>query len=291
MAVSEKNMLLTGKDSAGNKVLLYPVTKLECVDGADELLSFTERQELTDEQKQIALQNLGITGGVTGGGDNSGNSGGGSSCNCPTGTVNAPHTITWDTSVTPTVTFDIAAFGYTAHKISDTIPSREQLMSATLSLSSQDGASQHDLTLSDNDIMAESDLAIILALTSEPYFIYGIAYTAGDIPISFAGYDVILQVPESGIYQLWDMGVVLPSTMSGSMTYLAEQEVNFVQADWNQNDSTKPDYIKNKPNNIGGGSGSSLPTVSSADAGKFLRVSTDGLWVAETIPNAEEASF
>lgn len=37
--------------------------------------------------------------------------------------------------------------------------------------------------------------------------------------------------------------------------------------------------------------GSSLPEVTSSDAGKFLRVSADGVWVAATIPNAEEASF
>lgn len=34
-----------------------------------------------------------------------------------------------------------------------------------------------------------------------------------------------------------------------------------------------------------------LPTVTSEDAGKFLRVSSAGTWVAESIPNAEGASF
>ena len=38
-------------------------------------------------------------------------------------------------------------------------------------------------------------------------------------------------------------------------------------------------------------SSTGLPEVSSADAGKFLRVNTNGDWVAMAIPNAEEVSF
>lgn len=38
-------------------------------------------------------------------------------------------------------------------------------------------------------------------------------------------------------------------------------------------------------NNIG------LPTITTSDAGKFMRVSADGKWVVEAIPSAEEASF
>lgn len=33
------------------------------------------------------------------------------------------------------------------------------------------------------------------------------------------------------------------------------------------------------------------PVVSSSDAGKFLRVSSDGKWVAESISNAEEVAY
>ena len=34
-----------------------------------------------------------------------------------------------------------------------------------------------------------------------------------------------------------------------------------------------------------------LPTVTASDSGKFLRVNTEGKWIADTVPSAEEASF
>lgn len=34
-----------------------------------------------------------------------------------------------------------------------------------------------------------------------------------------------------------------------------------------------------------------LPTMESADAGKFLRVDSEGNWVAQTVASAEGASF
>lgn len=40
----------------------------------------------------------------------------------------------------------------------------------------------------------------------------------------------------------------------------------------------------------GGTGGSSLPEVTTADNGQFLRV-VNGAWSASTVPNAEEASF
>lgn len=47
----------------------------------------------------------------------------------------------------------------------------------------------------------------------------------------------------------------------------------------------------NKPSIFIDGSPIGIPKTTSSDAGKFLKVGNDGSWVAESIPNAEEASF
>ena len=59
MATYEKNVLLTSKDESGNLNLLFPVTRLACVDGAEELVSFGEAQALTDDQMAQARANIG----------------------------------------------------------------------------------------------------------------------------------------------------------------------------------------------------------------------------------------
>lgn len=59
MAVYEKNALLTCKDAAGNKYLLYPITRLDCVDGADDLVHFGAAQTLTDAEMAQARANIG----------------------------------------------------------------------------------------------------------------------------------------------------------------------------------------------------------------------------------------
>lgn len=58
MAVSEKDVLLTGKDAAGNNILLYPITRLDNVDGAEGLVHHDLAQELTDTEKTQARSNI-----------------------------------------------------------------------------------------------------------------------------------------------------------------------------------------------------------------------------------------
>ena len=49
-------------------------------------------------------------------------------------------------------------------------------------------------------------------------------------------------------------------------------------------------YIGDTDTGVSAG-GSELPTVTAADAGKFLRVSSSGSWVAETVANASGGEF
>ncbi len=58
MAVFEKSTLLQCKDAAGNVYLLYPITTLDCVDGAEDLLHFGE-QVLAEAEKAQARANIG----------------------------------------------------------------------------------------------------------------------------------------------------------------------------------------------------------------------------------------
>lgn len=59
MAVYEENALLTKVDEAGNKSLIFPITKLDNVDGAEDLLHYDTAQELTEDQQTQARSNIG----------------------------------------------------------------------------------------------------------------------------------------------------------------------------------------------------------------------------------------
>lgn len=176
-------------------------------------------------------------------------SGGGSggSCSCPTGTIDAPYTISWDTTATPTVMFDIAEMGFRFYKVSDAIPTKDQLMSAEWSLSNYSGDTTYDVKLVTSDIAAENNDTTVLLIRSADNTGVLIAYNVGETTLSYSGYDFTFSIPETGIYYIWDISMALPTTIFGSMTYMTEQEVNFVQPNWNQNDSTQPDFIKNRP--------------------------------------------
>ena len=81
---------------------------------------------------------------------------------------------------------------------------------------------------------------------------------------------------------------------------------HIVQVDWDERDETSFSFIHNKPDlsnlglteeevieliNIQLAAYKALPVVTLTDAGKFLRVSENGEWVAETIQSTKEVAF
>lgn len=168
-------------------------------------------------------------------------------CSCPTGTIEYPTTITWS-NVVPTVTFEVLDFGSTAHKISDETPTKEQLMMADWSISDFEGNNVYNMNLSESNIMIESDNILALRLSPDSnYYHYVICNSAGQNTVNFSGMEITLDVPEVGIYQLYDSGEQFPTDLFGSISYDITEEVNFVQSNWDRNDPIQPDYIKNKP--------------------------------------------
>lgn len=59
----------------------------------------------------------------------------------------------------------------------------------------------------------------------------------------------------------------------------------------NRPPSSSRDYCVATVRYINKLNGAGVPSVTSADSGKFLRVSADGVWVAETVPSAEGGEF
>lgn len=78
----------------------------------------------------------------------------------------------------------------------------------------------------------------------------------------------------------WNKDITVPSTTSGSAKKFK------ITVD----DTGSPTFTDTS-DSTNSWTPYSLPTVTSSDAGKFLRVSSTGEWVAEAVPNAEKASF
>lgn len=71
---------------------------------------------------------------------------------------------------------------------------------------------------------------------------------------------------ESGAWEYADAGTGIDDTQSSATTTYSSQKIEALVS-------------------------GVMPAVTALDAGKFLRVSAEGAWIVEAIPNAEEASF
>ena len=61
MAVTENKGILTYIDAAGNKYLLYPITKADCIDGLDEAIVAKIEEEYGTLEDGVGIQSIAKT--------------------------------------------------------------------------------------------------------------------------------------------------------------------------------------------------------------------------------------
>ena len=109
--------------------------------------------------------------------------------------------------------------------------------------------------------------------------------------------DLMNQLKElsSEVSSMWDSISSARSTADSALTNAnsALNEVRSVRTAVNEVKTTadKAQTTASKAQTTAQSALSMLPTVTSTDSGKFLRVSSTGKWVAEAIASAEGASF
>ena len=179
--------------------------------------------------------------------------------------------ITWDGVVGDRVTVDLGDNMLMVH-MSDHVPARSMFdQGFTFSMNTTGGIEDVEMPAGIVEEVFISD-----TFGSGTFIFAEFAFlvaTDDGIEVSFDGGDSRYVIPKKGIYFACGTGEEPIFTVKLTSPLL----------------SVPTTKIKKEalPDDIGG----DLPDVTSTDAGKFLRVSSEGVWAAETIPNAEEASF
>lgn len=159
-------------------------------------------------------------------------------------------------------------------KFSNLTPSKNQLSQVTVNVNGDAMVLNQFVTL------AESDDIIIVSDGGN--YTFGIVYTSGTITADYQGVPVTGTVPEVGIYIAlrndpsnytmtinveYQGELILESSIPESIARVSDipEAPEQVQADWDQTDPTKPDYIKNKPVISADGSASVQPNWNQSD--------------------------
>lgn len=169
--------------------------------------------------------------------------GGGGNCSCPTGTIEKETKIEYTMTEVPSVSCDFID-GAKLYKISDTAFSKDELLSSEWTVQVQGQVT--NATWSESDIVGNTE---DILMATKDGFIIVMCYKSGEITVEI-DVDLIatINIPEVGLYVLAgpeDIEYFIGLQITAKATTI--EEVNFVQSNWNQNDSEQPDYIKNRP--------------------------------------------
>ena len=172
----------------------------------------------------------------------------GGNCSCPTGTIEKETKIEYTMTEVPSINCDFLD-GMKLYKISDTTFSKEELLLSEWAVQVQ--GQVINATWSESDIIVNTE--DILMATKDDFIMVVMSYKSGEITVEIDT-DLIatVNIPEVGLYVLNDPEVIaffIGMQITAKATII--EEVNFVQSNWNQNDCTKPDYIKNRPFYVG----------------------------------------
>ena len=248
MAVYEMNALLTRKDEAGNLHLIYPITQLDCVDGAEDLLHYGAAQDLTDEEKAQARENIGVVGSDLSVNDQ----------DAPGYVANRTHwkengqallDIQWDGNTEGRVT--VSAAGVTGYKVSDLIVTDEELAAC---------------------IAVWGDYSTLLGDDS------GSIYKFGTTTVYTFGFMVVRSTEDALIHP--DTGEIVYATETG--IYFVQNSMGFMSRLYSDTVTVPTDVyhtlpVEYLPDYL------HLPPVTAADAGKMITLVVDenGNWVRE----------
>jgi hypothetical protein len=122
------------------------------------------------------------------------------------GTIERTKSVTWNPLLNPpSVSFDLPSLGYTVHKISDSTPSKENLLSASYNIVGGDLAI-YTPRLVDSDIMVDTKDVVAFQFSANPGYGYLVAYSKGDFVVEVQDVELTMNIPEAGFYQIWIIG-------------------------------------------------------------------------------------
>ena len=124
------------------------------------------------------------------------------------------------------------------------------------------------------------------------YGFFIVVYQAGQCTLE----SIRFNAPSAGLYACYESGNDYQTAGTYNFTYRAvrhmiQSSTTFKRYYLDVDDSGIPTFTDTSDSTNTWTPTDELPTVTSEDAGKFLRVSSAGTWVAESIPNAEGVSF